>query len=61
MQPIWIILLLGSCAVAVVWFVLRQSRKTSEKRELREQVQTWEDEGGNVPDVPPVRPVAGKH
>ena len=51
-----IVLLAGFAGFALAWFTLRGSRKHGAKRELTEQVHTWEEEGGNVPDVPKVRP-----
>jgi hypothetical protein len=52
METLWVLLLLGLAGVAIVWAWSRQGRSKGEKRELKELVQTWEDEGGNVPDVP---------
>ncbi len=49
-------LLVGLVGFAIARFALRASRRRSAERELKQQVQTWEDEGGNVPDVPTVRP-----
>jgi len=56
MEALWALLLLALAGVVVAWAVLRKSNRKGEKRELKEQVQAWEDEGGNVPDVPTVRP-----
>ena len=56
MEAIWPVLLLGLAGAVIAWAVLRRSQRKSARRELREQVQTWEDEGGNVPDVPTVTP-----
>jgi hypothetical protein len=35
---------------------LRIVRKREDRHQLKQQVQTWEDEGGNVPEVPTVSP-----
>ena len=51
-----ILLLAGFAGIALTWFTLRESRRHDARRELTEQVQTWEDEGGSVPDVPTVSP-----
>jgi hypothetical protein len=56
MEAIWSLLLIGVAGAALGWLVLRQSRRRNARQELREQVQTWEDEGGNIPDVPTVAP-----
>ena len=46
----WVI---GAAVIALIaWQVLRKNRGHAAHRELKEQVQTWEDEGGNVPEVP---------
>ncbi len=34
----------------------RQAQPTPPKRTVKEQVSTWENEGGNVPSVPTPRP-----
>lgn len=52
MEALWVVLALGVAAIVVAWALLRKAHRRGEKRELRSQVQTWEDEGGNVPDVP---------
>lgn len=57
MEIHWIWLVAGLAGVAVAaWYVQARSRRSGEKQVLKEQVQTWEDEGGNVPDVPTVSP-----
>ena len=39
---------------AMARLALRSSRRCGAKQELTEQVHTWEEEGGSVPDVPTV-------
>jgi hypothetical protein len=54
------IAILGVAAVALIaWNILRSKRRHVDRRELKEQVQAWEDEGGNVPEVPTVSPDRG--
>lgn len=50
-----IFLLAGFLGFAIR-LALRTSRRRGARQELTEQVQTWEEEGGNVPDVPTVNP-----
>jgi len=59
MEKIWVFLLAGLAIIAVAWYLAWRSRLQGEKQALKEQVQTWEDEGGNVPDVPTVNPRPG--
>ncbi len=47
-------LLMGLVGFAFARFALRASQMRSANQELKEQVQTWEGEGGNVADVPTV-------
>jgi len=54
----WLLLLVGLVGFAIVRFTQRESHGRSAKGELIKQIQTWEDEGGNVPDVPTVGPRA---
>ena len=54
MERIWVFVLGGLAIIAVAWYAARLSRVRVEKQVLKEQVQTWEDEGGNVPEVPAV-------
>lgn len=49
-------LVLGLVALGVACLAGREMRVRRDKRQLKEQVQTWEDEGGNVPDVPTASP-----
>ncbi|HYJ18557.1 MAG TPA: hypothetical protein VEW72_05240 [Burkholderiales bacterium] len=56
MKEIVLFLLAAAAILVMAWYLARRSRYRGEKRVLREQVQTWEDEGGNVPDVPTVGP-----
>jgi hypothetical protein len=55
MQKSWLALLAG---FAIAWFMLGESRKRGDRGQLKDQVHTWEDEGGNVPDVQTVGPHA---
>lgn len=59
METLWMFLPAGLVGIAIAWYLLRKSHARGEKRVLKEQVQAWEDEGGNVPDVPTVRPRRG--
>jgi hypothetical protein len=53
----WILLAAGLAGIAIaVWYAQGRSRRRIEKQALKQQVQTWEDEGGNVPEVPTVSP-----
>lgn len=56
MREIWMFLLAALAIVAVAWYTARRARMRGEKRVLKEQVQTWEEEGGNIPEVPTVNP-----
>ncbi len=56
MEARWIAVI-GAAAIAVAaWAALRIVRKREDRHQLKQQVQTWEDEGGNVPEVPTVSP-----
>ncbi len=52
MEKIWLLVLAPLAIIAIAWYAARHSRVRGEKQVLKEQVQTWEDEGGNVPEVP---------
>jgi hypothetical protein len=52
----WIAIVAAGVAAAIAWYAWRARRRHDTRRELKAQVQTWEDEGGNVPDVPTVAP-----
>lgn len=54
----WLLPLVGLVGFAIVRFTQRESHGRGAKGELMKQIQTWEDEGGNVPDVPRVGPRA---
>lgn len=56
MQKSWLVLLAGFAGFAITRFMLSDERRHGERWHLKEQVQTWEDEGGNVPDVQTVSP-----
>ncbi len=51
MERIGFFVLAALAIIAIGWYAARQSRVRGEKQVLKEQVQTWEDEGGNVPEV----------
>ena len=54
MERISLFALAAIAFIAIAWYAARQSRVLGDKQMLKEQVQTWEDEGGNVPEVPAV-------
>lgn len=56
MENIWWAVPAGIAVAGIAWYVLRSARRRSDRSELKEQVQAWEDEGGNVPEVPTVSP-----
>jgi len=61
MKADWLLLILGFAAVATAAFAwLRARRLRNEKRVLKEEIKTWEGEGGNVPEIPTVSPVASR-
>ena len=52
MVKIGMFFLVGLALIAIGRIASRQSSVRKEKESLKEQVQTWEDEGGNVAGVP---------
>ena len=46
----------GAAAAAALGY-LRARRAHLEKKELKQEIANWEDEGGNVPQVPTPAPV----
>jgi len=60
MENMWLFLPAAAALVAISWYVMRRPPRHGEKQALKEQVQTWEDEGGNVPEVPTVSPRSGE-
>ena len=56
MHKTWLALKAGFAGFAITWLMLGDARRRRDKRQLKAQVQTWEDEGGNVPDVRTVSP-----
>ena len=55
----WLAIALGIGTVAAVATMIAQvRRRRNEKQALKTEVHKWEDEGGNVPQVPTVSPVA---
>jgi hypothetical protein len=59
MDATWIAVIGAAVVALIAWNALRARRRGKDRRELKEQVQTWEDEGGNVPEVPTVGPAPG--
>jgi hypothetical protein len=59
MQKTWLVLMAGFAGFAATWFMRGDARKHGDRLQLKEQVQAWEDEGGNVPDVQTVSPDRG--
>jgi hypothetical protein len=58
MEPTWVVLAAGVGAAAVAAYcLLRARRQRNEKQTLKTEIKKWEDEGGNVPQVPTVSPV----
>lgn len=51
MSASFLILGLGISAGAILGIAARQLRRRKDRRELKEDAQRWEDEGGNVPEV----------
>jgi hypothetical protein len=51
MSTSFLILGLGISAGAILGIAARQLRRRKDRRELKEDLQRWEDEGGNVPEV----------
>ena len=52
----WLVLKAGLAGFAITWLMLGDARRRRDTRQLKAQVQTWEAEGGNVPDVHTVSP-----
>jgi hypothetical protein len=59
MQTTRLALLAGVAGFAITWFMLGDARMRGDRSQLKDQVHTWEDEGGNVPDVQTVSPNKG--
>ncbi len=55
MSKRFLILGLGIWAGAILGNAARDLRRRKDRRELKEDVQRWEDEGGNVRDQPASR------
>lgn len=51
------LLLAAAGAGALAYGILRERRRLGEKQALKSDIRKWEDEGGQVPQVPPVSPV----
>jgi hypothetical protein len=58
MNTNWLAIALGVGTVAVATRIARARHRRDDKEALKMDVSKWEDEGGNVPQVPTVRPVA---
>ena len=58
MDKAWLVAVAAIVIAAIGWYVFSRGRRHNDRRELKEQVQAWEDEGGNVPEVPTVSPRA---
>jgi hypothetical protein len=57
MDPTWLALAAGVvCAAAAAFALLRARRRRNESQILKTEIRKWEDEGGNVPQVPTVSP-----
>jgi hypothetical protein len=50
-------LLIAAAGAGALAYILRERRRRGEKQELKSDIRKWEDEGGQVPQVPPVSPV----
>jgi hypothetical protein len=57
MTMMTILLLLMVGAGAVVYGLAYDRRLRNDKQLLKAEIKKWEDEGGNVPEVPTVTPV----
>jgi len=58
MEPTWVVLAAGVGAAAVAAYgLVRARRQRNENQTLKAEIKKWEDEGGNVPQVPTVSPV----
>ena len=58
MDPTWLALAVGVvCAAAAAFALLRARRQRNENQTLKAEIKKWEDEGGNVPQVPTVSPI----
>ncbi len=55
-----LILGLGIVAGVILATTARDRRRHKGRRELKEDVERWEDEGGNVPEVATVSPGAAR-
>jgi len=53
----WVVLAAAVAAAATAYGLLRARRQRNENQALKAEIRKWEDEGGNVPQVPTVSPV----
>ena len=56
MDATWLAMTAGVGAAAAAYILLRVRRQRNEHLTLKSEIRKWEDEGGNVPDVPTVSP-----
>lgn len=56
MSNTYVMLGLGVLAGGLLGYFARELRRRKDKRDLKQDVQRWEAEGGNVPDVGTVSP-----
>jgi len=56
MHRLGLLALSFGATAAVAFMAGRKRRRRDERRTLKQEVQKWEGEGGNVPQVPTVRP-----
>jgi hypothetical protein len=59
MRKLLLIMMAGVAGFALTSSALLEARnrRRGGRAQVKDQVQTWENEGGNVPDVATVRPV----
>jgi len=58
MESTWGVVAAGvGVAAAAAYGLLRARRQRNEHQTLKTEIKKWEDEGGNVPQVPTVSPV----
>jgi hypothetical protein len=50
-------LLIAVAGAGALAYILRERQLRNEQRALGSDIRKWEDEGGQVPQVPPVSPV----
>ena len=50
------LMLTAGAGAAIILGLLRARRRHNENQTLKMEIKKWEDEGGNVPEVPAVTP-----